>query len=90
MASHDAGALAAALRRRLARVQPGLVLDELRNEAEKQGLSFGTVPATHKRCALGGMLGSNSCGVHSVMAGRTSEAVAAAVYLHRLCRVERS
>jgi FAD/FMN-containing dehydrogenase/Fe-S oxidoreductase len=57
--------------RRLARVQPGLVLDDLRNAAEQHGLTFGPDPATHKWCTLGGMIGNNSCGVHSVMAGRT-------------------
>jgi FAD/FMN-containing dehydrogenase/Fe-S oxidoreductase len=57
--------------KRLARVQPGCVLDDLRREAEKFGLTFGPDPATHKYCTFGGMIGNNSCGVHSVMAGRT-------------------
>ncbi len=59
--------------RRLARVQPGVVLDHLRNAAEKHHLTFGPDPATHDRCTLGGMIGNNSCGVHSVMAGKTDE-----------------
>ncbi len=54
-----------------ARVRPGLVLDELRNAAERFGLTFGPDPATHSHNTLGGMLGNDSCGVHSVMAGRT-------------------
>ena len=54
-----------------ARVQPGTVLDTLRNAAEKHKLTFGPDPATHSRCTLGGMIGNNSCGVHSVMAGET-------------------
>ncbi len=53
---------------RLARVRPGLVLDELRSETAKHGLNFGPDPATHSRCAIGGMLGNNSCGVHSLLA----------------------
>ncbi len=57
--------------KRIARVQPGVVLDDLRNAAEKFGLTFGPDPATHKWCTLGGMIGNNSCGVHSIMAGRT-------------------
>lgn len=61
--------------RRLARVQPGCVLDDLRREAEKFGLTFGPDPATHKYCTLGGMIGNNSCGVHSIMAGRTVDNV---------------
>ena len=53
--------------RRLARVQPGCVLDHLRGTAsEKYGLTFGPDPSTHAYCTLGGMLGNNSCGRHSV------------------------
>jgi FAD/FMN-containing dehydrogenase/Fe-S oxidoreductase len=58
---------------RTARVEPGVVLDTLRNAANKFGLTFGPDPATHSRCTLGGMIGNNSCGVHSVMAGETSD-----------------
>jgi len=61
--------------RRRARVQPGTILDHLRRKAEKYGLTFGPDPSTHNHCTLGGMIGNNSCGVHSVMAGRTSENV---------------
>ncbi|MGN6370009.1 MAG: FAD-binding and (Fe-S)-binding domain-containing protein [Phycisphaerae bacterium] len=53
--------------RRLGRVQPGCVLDEFRNAAKKHGLIYGPDPATHTRCTLGGMLGNNSCGVHSLL-----------------------
>ena len=54
--------------RRLARVEPGCVLDTLRATAEKQAkLTFGPDPATHSRCTLGGMLGNNSCGSHSLL-----------------------
>jgi len=59
----------------VARVQPGLVLDTLRDAARPHDLTFGPDPATHNHCTLGGMLGNNSCGVHSVMAGRTSDNV---------------
>ncbi|HEV2396567.1 MAG TPA: FAD-linked oxidase C-terminal domain-containing protein [Candidatus Sulfotelmatobacter sp.] len=59
--------------RRIARVQPGIVLDHLRNEAEKYHLTFAPDPATHDRCTIGGMIGNNSCGVHSVMAGKTDD-----------------
>src|SRR4051794_1986095 len=54
--------------RRLARVEPGVVLDTLRDAAQPHGLTFGPDPATHNHCTLGGMLGNNSCGVHAVMA----------------------
>jgi FAD/FMN-containing dehydrogenase len=53
---------------KLARVEPGLVLDDLQKALKKHGLLFGPDPATHSHCAIGGMLGNNSCGVHSVMA----------------------
>src|SRR5438105_2278197 len=54
--------------KKLARVEPGLILDDLQNKLKKRGLIFGPDPATHSHCAIGGMLGNNSCGVHSVMA----------------------
>jgi FAD/FMN-containing dehydrogenase/Fe-S oxidoreductase len=59
--------------RRIARVEPGVVLDTLRAVAEKHHLTFGPDPATHDRCTLGGMIGNNSCGVHSIMAGKTDD-----------------
>jgi len=57
--------------RRFARVQPGVVLDTLRNKAEEHKLTFGPDPSTHNRCTLGGMIGNNSCGTHSLLAGKT-------------------
>ncbi|HZO74602.1 MAG TPA: FAD-binding and (Fe-S)-binding domain-containing protein [Ktedonobacteraceae bacterium] len=57
--------------RKIARVQPGVILDDLRHEAERYQLTFGPDPATHRYCTLGGMIGNNSCGTHSVMAGKT-------------------
>ncbi len=59
--------------RRLAVVQPGAILDDLRAAAEKHGLTFGPDPASHDRCTLGGMIGNDSCGVHSVMAAFEGE-----------------
>jgi FAD/FMN-containing dehydrogenase/Fe-S oxidoreductase len=59
--------------RRIARVEPGVVLDQLRARAEKHHLTFAPDPATHDRCTLGGMIGNNSCGVHSIMAGKTDD-----------------
>jgi FAD/FMN-containing dehydrogenase/Fe-S oxidoreductase len=60
---------------RWARVEPGCVLDDLRRAAGRFGLTFGPDPATHDRCTLGGMIGNNSCGVHSAQVGRTSDNV---------------
>jgi FAD/FMN-containing dehydrogenase/Fe-S oxidoreductase len=54
-----------------ARVEPGVILDHLRDKAELYHLTFGPDPATHNHNTFGGMIGNNSCGVHSVMAGRT-------------------
>ncbi len=61
--------------RRFARVQPGVVLDSLRNGAEAHHLTFGPDPSTHSRCTLGGMIGNNSCGTHSLLAGKTVDNV---------------
>ncbi len=64
--------------RRIARVQPGTPLDHLRFEAEKHKLTFAPDPSTHQYCTLGGMIGNNSCGVHSLIglgSGRTSDQI---------------
>lgn len=61
--------------RRFARVQPGLVLDTLRDAAEKYGLTFAPDPSTHNRCTLGGMIGNNSSGTHSLMGGKVQDNV---------------
>jgi len=58
-----------------ARVQPGVVLDTLRNRAEKHLLTFAPDPSTHNRCTIGGMIGNNSCGTHSLLGGKTVDNV---------------
>ena len=60
---------------RRARAEPGLVLDRLREAAERYHLTFAPDPSTHNHCTLGGMIGNNSCGVHSVMGGVTADNV---------------
>jgi FAD/FMN-containing dehydrogenase len=62
---------------RYAWVQPGIVLDWLRDAAEEHELTFGPDPATHSRCTLGGMIGNNACGVHSILAGVTADNIEA-------------
>jgi FAD/FMN-containing dehydrogenase/Fe-S oxidoreductase len=62
---------------RKAWVQPGIVLDALRSEAEKHELTFAPDPSTHSRCTLGGMIGNNSCGVHALMGGKTVDNIEA-------------
>jgi FAD/FMN-containing dehydrogenase/Fe-S oxidoreductase len=61
--------------RKTARVQPGVVLDDLQWAAEPHGLMYGPDPATHAWCTLGGMIGNNSCGVHSIAGGLTADTV---------------
>ena len=53
------------------KVEPGIVLDRVREAAEQHELTFAPDPATHSRCTLGGMIGNNSCGVHALMGGKT-------------------
>jgi FAD/FMN-containing dehydrogenase/Fe-S oxidoreductase len=58
--------------RKTAVVEPGIVLDRVREAAEVHHLTFAPDPATHSRCTIGGMIGNNSCGTHSVMGGLTA------------------
>ena len=60
-------------KQRYAWVEPGLINDQLRSRAEEHKLTFAPDPATHAYCTLGGMIGNNSCGAHSVLGGKTSE-----------------
>ncbi|MFK8080064.1 MAG: FAD-binding and (Fe-S)-binding domain-containing protein [Granulosicoccus sp.] len=60
---------------RTALIQPGIVCDSLKAAAEVHNLTFGPDPATHSRCTLGGMIGNNSCGPRSMLAGKTVENV---------------
>lgn len=59
------------------RVQPGAILDRVREKAELHNLTFAPDPATHSRCTLGGMIGNNSCGVHALMGGKTVDNIIA-------------
>jgi FAD/FMN-containing dehydrogenase/Fe-S oxidoreductase len=60
---------------KLAVVQPGIVLDRLREAAEQHHLTYAPDPATHSRCTLGGMIGNNSCGVHGLLGGKVVDNV---------------
>ncbi len=57
--------------KKLVHVEPGIVLDRVREAAEEHHLTFAPDPATHNRCTIGGMIGNNSCGVHALMGGKT-------------------
>ncbi|MET8946774.1 FAD-binding and (Fe-S)-binding domain-containing protein [Streptomyces sp. NPDC004542] len=60
---------------RTAVVEPGLVLDDLQRAAAPYGLAFGPDPSSHSRCTIGGMIGNDACGNHSVRHGRTVDHV---------------
>jgi FAD/FMN-containing dehydrogenase/Fe-S oxidoreductase len=62
---------------KVAEVEPGLINDELRQAALRHGLTFAPDPATHPYCTLGGNIGNNSCGAHTVMGGKTVDNVIA-------------
>ncbi len=55
------------------RLQPGIVLDELNKILESTGLFFGPETSTSNRCMIGGMVGNNSCGSHSLVYGSTRD-----------------
>lgn len=60
---------------RIATVEPGIILDTLRDATELHHLTYAPDPATHSRCTLGGMIGNNSCGVHGLLGGKVSDNV---------------
>jgi FAD/FMN-containing dehydrogenase/Fe-S oxidoreductase len=55
------------------RVEPGVVLDELNKVLYPKALFFGPETSTSNRCMIGGMVGNNSCGAHSLVYGSTRE-----------------
>jgi FAD/FMN-containing dehydrogenase/Fe-S oxidoreductase len=60
---------------RTARVEPGVICDDVRDAGAPHGLTFGPDPSTHNRCTIGGMIGNNACGSHSVAWGKTVDNV---------------
>jgi FAD/FMN-containing dehydrogenase/Fe-S oxidoreductase len=72
------GVLEINTRERWARVLPGTICDELRNQSMEKSsnlLTWGPDPATHTHCCFGGMIGNNSCGAHAQMSGRCDQNV---------------
>jgi FAD/FMN-containing dehydrogenase/Fe-S oxidoreductase len=61
--------------RRTARVEPGVVLDDITAAAAHAGLRFGPDPSTHARATLGGSIGNNACGSRALKYGRTADNV---------------
>ncbi|HEY1187289.1 MAG TPA: FAD-binding and (Fe-S)-binding domain-containing protein, partial [Gemmata sp.] len=71
--------------RRLGTVQPGCVLDTLRHTAAREhGLTFAPDPSTHNHCTLGGMLGNDSCGAHSLLGAKFGRGLRVADNTHEL------
>ena len=62
---------------RWVRVQPGVVRDELNIAPKPYGLFFSPETSTSNRCCIGGMVGNNSCGTHSLVYGSTRHHVMA-------------
>jgi FAD/FMN-containing dehydrogenase/Fe-S oxidoreductase len=52
--------------RRLVVAEPGVINEELNRHTGRYNLVFGPDPSTHSRCVIGGNIGNNSCGIHSV------------------------
>ncbi|TAL80984.1 MAG: FAD-binding oxidoreductase [Bacteroidetes bacterium] len=55
------------------KVEPGVVLDELNMKLREHGLFFGPETSTSNRCNIGGMVGNNACGSHSIIYGSTRD-----------------
>ena len=68
----------------LGTVQPGCVLDDLRGAAERYHITFGPDPSTHSHCTLGGMLGNDSCGSHSLLCKNAGRGLRTADNTHEL------
>lgn len=60
---------------RTARIQPGVICDELRDAAAEFGLTYGPDPSTHSRCTVAGMVANNACGSHSLAWGTAADNV---------------
>ena len=56
-------------------VQPGIILDELNRYMAPENKIFGPDPSTSNRGNIGGAIGNNSCGAHSLLYGKTIDNV---------------
>ena len=61
------------VKNKLVTVQPGVILSELNLYLKPYGLFFGPETSTANRCSIGGMLGNNACGLHSIIYGSTRD-----------------
>ncbi len=58
--------------RQIARIEPGVLCDQVKAAAARHGLTYGPDPSTHSRCTVGGMVANNACGSHSVAWGTSA------------------
>jgi FAD/FMN-containing dehydrogenase len=63
---------------RTAKVEPGVILATLNRAAAKHGLTFGPDPASAERATMGGVIGNNATGAHSILYGMTADHLLAA------------
>lgn len=77
MTRHLDGVLEVNPEERWVRVQPGIVLDELNLYLKQFGLQFGPDPASSNRAAMGGVIGNNATGSHSILYGMAADHVLA-------------
>jgi FAD/FMN-containing dehydrogenase len=70
---HCRAILSVDVARRRAVVEPGVTLDQLNEALAVHGLMFGPDVATSSHATIGGMIGNNSAGAHSILYGRTVE-----------------
>jgi FAD/FMN-containing dehydrogenase/Fe-S oxidoreductase len=73
VSKHMTGILELNVNEKWVLVQPGVVLDELNKYLEPYGLFFGPETSTSNRCMIGGMVGNNACGSHSILYGSTRD-----------------
>ncbi|MBT4340825.1 MAG: FAD-binding oxidoreductase, partial [Chloroflexi bacterium] len=59
------------------RTQPGVTIDDLNRQLQSSGLFFTSDPSTSSRANIGGAMGNNSCGAHSIVYGKTVDQVIA-------------
>lgn len=58
-------------------VEAGVVLDQLNKQLKKHGLMFGPDPSSSNRASIGGVVGNNAAGAHSILYGMTANNIAA-------------
>lgn len=73
ISKHFGGILEVNVQEKWVRVQPGVIRDDLNKHLAQFGLLFGPETSTANRAMIGGMIGNNSCGLHSIIWGSTRD-----------------